>query len=443
MMRTNTTLLTIVTQLTFLCLLSGIQAAEPNQVIDSSTLKGRVMCGYQTWFRCPGDESDIGWYHWVRSRTEFRGDLLTVDMWPDVSLYPESETCPVPGFTHPDGAQARLFTSDSQAVVAKHFELLRDYGIDGVWLQRFLVGLPGKGPLSSELCEKYSVSHERITNYIRESAHATGRVWAISYDIAGMPNEHIYETLIENWQKTVDSGIVFDDRYMKHDGKPVVQIWGFYSGNTHNHITAELANRLIDFFEQPGTYQATLVGGGSWDWRVHPDPEWRAYYKRFKVYSPWNIGNFAPAPDTDQWGASMGFWEDDRKAAEQNGTLWIPTVYPGFTWDNLTRKEPGMTLTPRRKGMFLWEQFRKLAEMKQTSVYVAMFDEYDEGTAILPICDTPPTQGHFVDNEGMPADWYLRIVGEGAKMLRGEIPYSKEIPFVPDTANPTHNIDRE
>ena len=338
--------------------------SERPDVVDSSTLRGRVMCGYQTWFRCPGDASDIGWYHWVRSRNEFHADLLTVDLWPDVSIYPESETYPVPGFTHPDGSQAKLFSSDSPVVVAKHFELLRDYGIDGVFLQRFLVGLPGKGPLPQELCEKYAASHHRITGYIRQSAEETGRAWAISYDIAGMPTEHVYETLIENWKHTVDSGIVQDDRYMKHDGLPVVQIWGFYYDNEHNRMTAELANRLIDFFEQSGKYQATLVGGGSWDWRTNPDPKWQAFYKRFKVYCIWNIGNIAPSTDdSQQWGASMSFWEEDRKAAVANGTLWIPTVYPGFSWDNLMRTKPGETLVSRRKGMFLWEQFHKLAEM--------------------------------------------------------------------------------
>ena len=413
------------------CVALAAAAGDPGApvVVDSSTLRGRVMCGYQTWFRCPGDASGIGWYHWVRSRSEFRADLLTVDLWPDVSIYPESETFPAPGFAHPDGSQARLFSSDSPAVVARHFELLRDYGIDGVWLQRFLVSLPGKSPLPPDFCETYSASHRRITEHIRKSAKETGRVWAISYDVAGMPTEHVYETLVANWKQTVDAGIVKDDRYMKHDGLPVVQIWGFYYNNDANRMTADLANRLIDFFEQPGDYQATLVGGGSWDWRTNPDPQWRAFYKRFKVYCPWNVGNFAPAADDPQQrGASMGFWEDDRKAAEENGTLWIPTVYPGFSWDNLTRVKPGKTCVPRRKGMFLWEQFRKLAEMNQTSVYVSMLDEYDEGTAILPVCDTPPAQGHFVGNEGMPRDWYLHAVGQGAKMLRREIPRSRAIP---------------
>lgn len=409
-------------------------SAEKPAIVDSSTLVGRVMCGYQCWFRCPGDATGTGWGHWVRSRKDFSPDLLTFEMWPDVSIYPESERFPVPGFTHPDGSQAYLFSSDSKVVVKRHFELLRDYGIDGVWLQRFVIGLPGSR-LPDEDMYLYAASHLRITRHVREAARETGRVWAVSYDIAGTPTEKIYDVLTENWKQTVDAGFVQDDRYMKHDGKPVVQIWGFYkvAPSHKNHMSAELANRLIDFFEQPSKYQATLVGGGSWDWRQHPDPEWQAYYKRFKVYCPWNIGHTGTDPKTKERHAATYYWEEDRATCEKNGTLWIPTVYAGFSWDNLTKQEPGTSLIPRRKGMFLWEQFRKLAEMKQTSVYVSMLDEYDEGTAILPICDTPPTQAHFVDNEGMPGDWYLRIVGEGAKMLRGEIPYSKTIPFEPTT----------
>ena len=29
-------------------------------------------------------------------------------------------------------------------------------------------------------------------------------------------------------------------------------------------------------------------------------------------------------------------------------------------------------------------------------------------------------QAHFVGYDGLPSDWYLRLVGEGAKMLRGQ-----------------------
>jgi len=54
--------LILVTLLAFLSVLASVPGAEPGPVkVDSSTLQGRVMCGYQAWFRCPGDDSGIGW----------------------------------------------------------------------------------------------------------------------------------------------------------------------------------------------------------------------------------------------------------------------------------------------------------------------------------------------------------------------------------------------
>lgn len=37
--------------------------------------------------------------------------------------------------------------------------------------------------------------------------------------------------------------------------------------------------------------------------------------------------------------------------------------------------------------------------------------------------------GAFCERRGVRPDLYLKIVGEGAKMLRGEIPFSRTIPF--------------
>ena len=64
-------------------------------------------------------------------------------------------------------------------------------------------------------------------------------------------------------------------------------------------------------------------------------------------------------------------------------------------------------------------------------VYVAMFDEVDEGTAIFKVTNTPPTQAQFDGHDGLPSDWYLRLVGEGARMYRGETPLTREIPIKP------------
>jgi len=60
-----------------------------------------------------------------------------------------------------------------------------------------------------------------------------------------------------------------------------------------------------------------------------------------------------------------------------------------------------------------------------------MFDEVDEGTAIFKVTNTPPSQAHFVTFEGLPSDWYLRLVGEGTRLLREKRPVPPEIPFKP------------
>ena len=62
---------------------------------------------------------------------------------------------------------------------------------------------------------------------------------------------------------------------------------------------------------------------------------------------------------------------------------------------------------------------------------MAMFDEVDEGTAIFKVTSSPPTQGYFVGYDGLPSDWYLRLVGEGQRMLRGERSVSRQIPIQP------------
>ncbi len=45
--------------------------------------------------------------------------------------------------------------------------------------------------------------------------------------------------------------------------------------------------------------------------------------------------------------------------------------------------------------------------------------------------NTPPTQQHFLTYEGMPSDWYMRLVGLGEKMLREKTPVPTEIPIHP------------
>ena len=393
-------------------------------VVDAASLRGKVMCGYQGWFRCPGDAAAMGWIHWSRDSRRIAPELLVFEMWPDMGEYAAAERFPAPGFTHPDGSPAYLFSSDNAATVQRHFEWMRDYGIDGAWLQHFLVDLPGGAQ------PKRYPSRLSVLNHVRGAAKTTGRVWALCYDVAGMPTDRLFEVLSADWRRMVDEKVTEDPRYLRQGGRPVVQVWGFYWNNEQNRMTAEVANRLIDFFKAPGPGAAFLVGGGDWNWRRNGDPKWQEFYRRFDAYAPWNVGNYVKDKSGNVHASTSG-WADDKRECERRGVLWLPVVYPGFSWDNLQRKPAGSSLIPRRGGRFLWEQFHELATLEVDSVYVAMFDEVDEGTAIFKVTSSPPTQAHFVGYEGLPSDWYLRLVGEGARRLREKRPIPAEIPIKP------------
>ncbi len=220
--------------------LQVLAATDPTEragVVDASSLRGKVMCGYQGWFRCPGDAAKMGWIHWSRNPRRIAPGLLTFEMWPDMTEHSPAERYPAPGFAHPDGRQAELFTSDCARTVLRHFEWMRDYGIDGAWLQHFLVDLPG-GPQPA----RYP-SRLRVLNHVRAAAGRTGRAWALSYVIAGMPADRVVDVLTSDWKKLVDEKVVEDPRYLRQGGRPVVQIWGFYFRNPHNRMNAVLGNR--------------------------------------------------------------------------------------------------------------------------------------------------------------------------------------------------------
>jgi hypothetical protein len=417
MRRTPTWLLLVLT------VFAGAASGDDAPSVDASSLKRKLMCGYQGWFRCPGDAAGQGWIHWSRNSLRLTPETLTFEMWPDMTEYAESERYAAPGFTYPDGTPAYLFSSEHAATVQRHFTWMRDYGIDGAFLQHFVVDLPG-GP-----SERRYPSRRRVLQHVRTAARETGRVWALTYDIAGMPAERIYEVLTRDWKKMVDDGVTGDARYLHEAGKPVVQVWGFYPNNDSNAMSPALANRLIDFFKAEGPYAAYLVGGGTWDWRRAPDAAWRSLFDRFDAYMPWNVGNYTTSGGVKR--AAVDSWADDLRACQKQGRLWIPVVYPGFAWDNLQRRPAGTTTIARRKGQFFWEQFHELARLGVDSAYIAMFDEVDEGTAIFKVTSAPPTQAHFLGYEGLPSDWYLRLAGAGGRMLRGERPTSAEIPIRP------------
>jgi hypothetical protein len=388
-------------------------AAATARPIDTTTLRHKVLCGYQGWFRCPGDPAKVGWRHWSRDAKKIGPDTLTFEMWPDMTEYADDEKYPAPGFTYPDGKPAHLFSSANPRTVDRHFAWMRQYGIDGVFLQRFVVSLNDR-------------SQDQVLAHVRKSAARTGRTFALCYDLTDAPKDKLFDLLAADWKRLVDGKkITQDGRYLRHHGKPVLFVWGFFS----DRFGPALANRIIDFFKNDPKCGVTLIGGCQWWWRAEKDPAWAKVFRRFDVLSPWNVGNAAKVDGRKQ--ASTGYWKEDLQEAKKAGMEYLPVIYPGFGWSNLKGKKAAMDSLPRLGGEFYWRQFSVAADLGMEMAYVAMFDEVDEGTAVFKVSNAPPRPGRFVTYEGLPADWYLRLTGEGAKLLRGERKNRKTIPIKP------------
>jgi len=388
--------------------------------VDANSLAGKVICGYQGWFRAGGDPSGQGWVHYVH------GDFsdLTVEMWPDMSEYSEAEKYPVPGWTHANGDQAYLFSSANKNTVIRHFQWMESYGIDGVAVQRFVSGLNTSHPRESF----------RIQGYAREAANRTGRTYFIMYDMSGDEN---VEKIRDDWCYLVDvMKITEDDRYLHHNGKPVVGVFGFFA----DRFAASLGNQVLDIFQDEGRYEAFVVGSGQWWWRSETDTGWPEVFRRMDAWIPWNVGNYSGSY------ASTGYWREDKYEMDSSDVLYMPLIYPGFSWDNLQNKAPGTTTKPRLKGNFMWQQFLAAKSIGAEAVYIAMFDEIDEGTAIFKVTNDIPINHYFLTLEGLPSDFYLLLTGFGTKIINGQISVPSSMPDfaaqsqppVPDILSPVY-----
>src|SRR5439155_7651381 len=98
--------------------------------LDHTTLVGKVLCGYQGWFTAPGDGSGRGWRHYPAGG-QFKPGSCGIDLWPDVTELDDDEKYPTP-FRLPDGKAAPVFSSYNGKTVLRHFQWMREHGIDGV-----------------------------------------------------------------------------------------------------------------------------------------------------------------------------------------------------------------------------------------------------------------------------------------------------------------------
>ena len=404
---------------------AGVARGQVELKSDSSTLTGKIMCGYQGWFAVPSDAIGRGWYHYQKSGV-FQPGSCSIDLWPDVSDLDPDERYAT-SFTKADGSVAYVYSAQNLKTVKRHFKWMHDYGIDGVFIQRFVTETRDSKGLQQ---------FNNVLANCRAGASQYGRTFAVMYDLSGLKLGQT-SSLIADWKMLIDSKqVTKDSMYQRHNGKPVVAVWGMGFNDGRQYTLAECEN-VVNFLQNDPIYGGcTVMVGLPTHWRTLDqdavsDSALIRIAKKADIISPWFVGRYNSYDGI--YFHTQTVVIPDLEWCAQNNKEYLPVTFPGFSWHNMKPASP-LNQIPRAQGGFLWKQYYEFMNAGSTMVYQAMFDEIDEGTAIFKCTNDPPVGAStFVTYEGLPADHYLWLVGQGRKMLRSEIALTETIPQRPAT----------
>jgi|GEM_PF-745624 len=379
-----------------------------------NSYKGLIMTGYQGWFSCPGDGSDRGWYHY-RGRDGFKPGSCTVDMWPDVSEYDRLYKTE---FDFADGTPAYVMSEYDESTVETHFRWMREYGIDGAFIQRFVSEI--KNPRSLRQLNK--VWHSAIG-----AANDNNRAISAMYDLSGMqPGD---EQVVLKDIDELESKYHFKDRkenpsYLYHNGKPLVSVWGVGFNDKRRYGFKE-AEIIINGLIERGY---SIMIGVPTQWRLltgdtMSDKELHRLIKKCDVVMPWFVGRY----NESGFSPFEKLVKDDLDWCRKNKLDYAPLAFPGFSWRNMNSDSKPID---RNKGNFYWKQLASHIANGAEMIYAAMFDEIDEGTALFKCAKKVPVGKSVflsIDKE-LESDHYLWLTGQAGNMLRKEVPFTDKQP---------------
>ncbi len=404
----------------------------------ASSLEGKVLFGYQGWFDAAGSRSPNGggkgsWVHWSGPSGPNASDC-TFDLWPAMSEYPVQ--FPTPGLRSrkDGGGPMTLFSDFTAGTQDVHFRWMREYGLDGVFVQRFVNELQGGN----------SEFKDAVLAHALRAAERNGRIVSVMYDISGADESRWAETILRDWRHLItDLNVTQSPSWIHHDGKPVLAVWGI--GFTQHPGTPQSSLQLMQ--QLRAITPITFVGGVPTHWREgtgDSKPDYDSVFSAMDVLSPWLVGRYGDDAGFDSNMKNIFLQDAQRLAEEKLG--YAPVVFPGFSWSNMmrTRNQPPSPFNdiPRRAGKFWSHQAEGFAGMvhQPLFIYAAMFDEVDEGTAMFKaastIEETPAAPAQFlylsVDGTNVPSDFYLSLAGNfTSKWRRGQIAVPAVVNFEP------------
>ncbi|MFT7841084.1 discoidin domain-containing protein [Saccharothrix sp. BKS2] len=382
----------------------ALAASPPGDVV------GKITVGYQGWFAARGDRSPLdGWWHWSDNWGQPPSPTNHALMsWPDMTDYANRYTTAFGSLG--DGRPATVFSNHDFQTVDVHFGWMKQYGCDTAALQRFNP-TGGEGPI-----------RDAVTAHVRTAAEKHGVKFYIMYDVTNWAN--MQSEIKADWLNKMRA-YTSSPMYARQNGKPVVCVWGFGFNDPGRPFTPQQCQDVVDWFRGQGVY---LIGGVPTHWRREVEdsrPGFAGVYRSFHMLSPWMVGRIGNVADADHFYTNVN--GPDQAECNRLGIDYQPCVLPG----DLSRRH-------RAHGDFMWRQFYNVVRLGVQGIYISMFDEYNEANQIA---KTPETQAGIpvgsgflaLDEDGTrcSSDYYLRLTGDGGRMLKGQIALTAVRPTKP------------
>ncbi|MEV8439568.1 discoidin domain-containing protein [Actinosynnema sp. NPDC051121] len=382
----------------------AVAASPPGDVV------GKITVGYQGWFAARGDNSPInGWWHWSRDWGQPPSPANhALTAWPDMTDY--AHAYPTAFGALGDGRPATVYSNHDYETVDVHFRWMREYGCDTAALQRF-DPTGGEGPI-----------RDAVTAHVRRAAEAHGVKFYVMYDVTNWTD--MQSEIKADWADRMRA-YTASPMYARQNGKPVVCIWGFGFDDPGRPFTPQQCQDVVDWFKGQGVY---LIGGVPTHWRREVEdsrPGFAQVYRSFHMISPWMVGRIGSVADADNFYVNVN--SPDQAECNRLGIDYQPCVLPG----DLSRRH-------RAHGDFMWRQFYNVVRLGAQGIYISMFDEYNEANQIA---KTPETQAGIpvgsgflaLDEDGTrcSSDYYLRLTGDGGRMLKGQLALTPVRPTKP------------
>ncbi|WP_214110960.1 galactose-binding domain-containing protein [Acrocarpospora catenulata] len=405
---------------------SALAAVSSSQVLSALTsaasaasppgdVVGKITVGYQGWFACKGDSAPINaWWHWSLNNQQPPSPTnTTIVAWPDMREF--TNKYPTAYANLGNGQPATLFSSYDQQTVDTHFRWMRENNIDTAALQRFNPN-GSEGPTRDAMAQK-----------VRTAAEANGVKWYVMYDVSDWTN--FQSEIKTDWQNKM-SAHVASPAYARQNGKPVVCIWGFGFDDPQRPFPPAPCLEVLNWFKNQGLY---VIGGVPTYWRQGINdsrPGFADVYRAFNMISPWMVGRISTLQGSDDFYTNLTV--PDQAECNARGIDYQPCVMPG-----------DLTTRHRRHGDFMWRQFYNVIRAGCQGVYISMFDEFNEGNQIAKTAESaawlPANSGMLAldeDGTACSADYYLRLTGDGGRMLKGQLALTAVRPTPPVLGGP-------